>query len=173
MSSRIPTPTRVMIRVPNWVGDAVMAVPALRELRRIFREATITLVARPWVAGLFQGEGLSDDLIAVPDARTVVQTAANFIGDARRLRRKRIDLAVLLQNAFGAALLARAAGAKMIAGYPSDTRRMLLNCVIPFEPNHKSVHQVRYYLNIAAELERRLTGSSGVQIDNARPTLRV
>ncbi|MFY9570513.1 MAG: lipopolysaccharide heptosyltransferase II [Blastocatellia bacterium] len=171
--SLIPFPTRVMIRVPNWVGDAVMAVPALRELRRIFREATITLVARPWVAGLFEGEGLADDLIAAEDARTVLQGAASFFRDSRQLRRKRIDLAVLLQNAFGAAMLARAGGAKMIAGYPTDLRRMLLNCVIPFEPNHKSVHQVRYYLNIAAELERRLTGSSVVEIETARPSLQV
>jgi heptosyltransferase-2 len=54
---------KVMIRVPNWVGDAVMAVPALRELRRILADSHITLVARPWVAGLFDGEALANDFI--------------------------------------------------------------------------------------------------------------
>src|ERR1700680_1711372 len=116
-----------MIRVPNWVGDAVMAVPALRELRRIFGEANITLVARPWVAGLFEGEGLANDLIPVPDGRGVARAATNFVRQTRLLIRRRCDLAVLLQNAFGAALLPRLAGVKTIAGYATDRRGALLD----------------------------------------------
>ena len=162
-----------MIRVPNWVGDAVMAVPALRELRRIFADARITFVARPWVAGLFEGEGLADNLIPVHDTQGVVHTARNFIRAARQLRRERFDLAVLLQNAFGAALLARAAGARTIAGYPTDSRRALLDFVVPFEQNYKSAHQVRYYLNIASELERKLTGSTRVEMEAIQPQLHV
>ena len=162
-----------MIRVPNWVGDAVMALPALRELRRIFSEANITLVARPWVAGLFDGEGLADDLIPVPDGGGFSQAASTFVRQARQLRRGRFDLAVLLQNAFGAALLARLAGVKTIAGYPTDRRGALLDLAIPFEPNYKSNHQVRYYLNIAAELERAMTGETHVEIESAQPTLQI
>lgn len=164
---------RVMIRVPNWVGDAVMAVPALRELRRIFADARITFVARPWVAGLFEGERLADNLVPVHDTKGVVHTGRKFIREARQLRRERFDLAVLLQNAFGAALLARAAGARTIAGYPTDSRRALLHFVVPFEPNYKSAHQVRYYLNIASELERKLTGSTRVEMEALQPQLHV
>jgi heptosyltransferase-2 len=162
-----------MLRVPNWVGDAVMAVPALRELRRIFADAQITLVARPWVAGLFEGEGLADDLIPVPDGRGLARAASNFGRQTRLLRSRRFDLAVLLQNAFGAALLARLAGVKTIAGYATDRRGPLLDLAIPFEPNYKSNHQVRYYLNIAAELERAMTGETQVQIESARPALKI
>lgn len=162
-----------MIRVPNWVGDAVMALPALRELRRIFSEANITLVARPWVAGLFEGEGLADDLIPVPDGRGLAQAVSNFVRQTRVFRGRRFDLAVLLQNAFGAALLTRLAGVKMIAGYATDRRGALLDLAIPFEPNYKSNHQVRYYLNIAAELERAMTGETHVEIESARPALNV
>ena len=74
---------RVMVRVPNWVGDAVMAVPALREMRRIFPGAHITLVARPWVAGLFDGEGLADDVIPIEDARGLRSSAQQFLRAAR------------------------------------------------------------------------------------------
>jgi heptosyltransferase-2 len=162
-----------MVRVPNWVGDAVMAVPALRELRRILSGARITLVARPWVAGLFEGEQLADDLIAAGDARGFIRKTNQFFRQARALRRERFDAAVLLQNAFSAALVARAAGVRAIAGYPTDGRRALLDPIIPFEPGYESLHQVRYYLNIAAELERRLTGESRVEMDGARPALRV
>jgi len=162
---------RVMVRVPNWVGDAVMALPALRELRRIFARSQITLLARPWVAGLFDGEGLADNVIPTHDSQGRAQTVVDFIREARRLRRERHDLAVLLQNAFGAALFARAAGAKKIAGYSTDGRRPLLDLAIPFEPGYKTAHQVRYYLNIAAELERNLTGESLVEFETAQPKL--
>src|SRR5690349_20601220 len=164
---------RVMIRVPNWVGDAVMAVPALKELRRIFAGAEITLVARPWVAGLFEDEGLADELVPVRDSQTLLGAATDFIGDARQLRRHRFDMAVLLQNAFGAALLARVAGAKTIAGYPTDARRPLLDIVVPFEPDYKQSHQVRYYLNIATHLERSLLGYHRVDLDGSEPELHV
>src|SRR5262245_47693639 len=129
-------PGSVMVRVPNWVGDAVMALPALRELRRIFPASRITLVARPWVAGLFEGEGLADQIIEVHDARGAARKAANLINQSRRLRREHFDLAVLFQNAFGAALQARAGGSKKLAGYATDGRRLLLSIVIPFEREH-------------------------------------
>ncbi|HSB09827.1 MAG TPA: lipopolysaccharide heptosyltransferase II [Blastocatellia bacterium] len=160
----------IMVRVPNWVGDAVMALPALKELRRIFSGSRITIVSRKWVAGLFEGEELSDDLIPVGDLRGFAGVA-NFVADARRLRRRRFDLAVLLQNAFSAALLARAAGVKKTAGYATDGRRLLLDFVVPFEPNHLRAHQVRYYLNIVAQLERHLAGATEVNIETAQPRL--
>ena len=162
-----------MIRVPNWVGDAVMAVPALRELRRIFSDAHITLLARPWVAGLFDGEGIADDLIPVEDTTGIVQPARRFLGLTRTLRRKRFDFAVLLQNAFGAALLAWAGGARKIAGYPTDARRALLDYAIPFQTDYKIAHQVMYYLNIPSVLERRLSGESRVRLEGAQPELGV
>lgn len=163
----------IVIRVPNWVGDAVMALPALVELRRIFADAQITLVARPWVAGLFEGEGLADTLIPVHDGRGIFQTTSNFIAEACRLARERFDLAVLFQNAFGAALLARLARVKNIVGYATDRRGALLDLVVPFEADYKSAHQVRYYLNIAGALEKELTGESNVDFEAAQPRLHV
>jgi heptosyltransferase-2 len=162
-----------MVRTPNWVGDAVMALPALRELRRILAGARITLVARPWVAGLFEGEGLADKLISVHDGQGIFQTTSNFISETRQLGRERFDLAVLFQNAFGAALLARVARAKKIAGYATDRRGALLDLAVPFETNYKSAHQVRYYLNIAATLEQEMTGENHVDFEGAQPQLHV
>jgi heptosyltransferase-2 len=150
-----------------------MALPALGELRRMFGDSRITLAARPWVAGLFEGEGLADELIAIRDEGHFIKAAFSFVGDARRIRRARFDLAVLLQNAFGAALMARAAGIRKVAGYPTDHRRVLLDTVVPFDANQKGAHQVRYYLNIAAEVERELTGESHVDIETAQPRLHV
>jgi lipopolysaccharide heptosyltransferase II len=161
----------LMIRLPNWVGDAVMSEPALRELRRIFGGARITHVARPWVAGLFDGEALADHQLSIAGSRRA--TIGAFINDVRLLKRERFDAGVLLQNAFGAALRARAAGIKTLAGYPTDGRRFLLSDVVRFETDYKTRHHVRYYLNIAAEIERMMFGKSAIDFDKAQPRLRV
>lgn len=167
------SPAKLLIRAPNWVGDAVMALPALRELRRIFGDSLITLAARPWVAGLFENEGLADNLVPVRDASGFFNRARHFISDANRLRRERFDYAVLLPNSFGSALAARAGGAKKIAGYAADGRRLLLDHVISFDPGYKKLHQVRYYLNIAAQIESKLTGESRVDFERCEPRLHV
>jgi heptosyltransferase-2 len=144
----------VLVRAPNWVGDAVMAEPALRRLRGVFSQAHLAIAARPWVAGLYEGEGLADEIIA-----TDVRGVRSFIAECRRLRGRRFDMAVLLQNAFSAALFARASGIRKVAGYPTDGRRVLLNPVIAIDRDHKMRHQVFYYLGIAAFFESLFDGS--------------
>ena len=54
---------RVVVRIPNWVGDAVMAVPALRELRRILPQAHITVVSRPGTADVFVDADFVDEVL--------------------------------------------------------------------------------------------------------------
>lgn len=164
-------PAKILIRAPNWVGDAVMALPALRELRRIFGGSHITIAARPWVSGLFEGEQLADDFISLGEASGPFGRAAHFFSGAARLRRQHFDFAVLLTNSFGTALEARAGGVKKIAGYATDARRFFLNQVIPFEPGYKTLHQVRYYLNIAAHIETGIIGNSDVDFQNCEPRL--
>jgi heptosyltransferase II len=161
-----------MVRVPNWVGDAVMALPALFELRRIFSGARLVLAANSRVAGLFEGEGLADDLMTLTEGRGLFETPRQFFDEARRLRREHFDMAVLLPNSFSAALAARAGGARQIVGYATDGRRALLTRAITFEADFKRRHQVRYYLNIAAQLEAQLTGQCRVNLD-AQPALHV
>jgi lipopolysaccharide heptosyltransferase II len=148
-----------------------MALPALRELRRIFAEDHLTLVARPGVSGLFDGEELADELFLLQDSSGFLDSCSSFVAQARRLRRERFELGVLLQNAFGAALLARASGVRRVAGYPTDGRRLLLDHVIPFEVGRASRNHVFYYLNVASQLERALKGRSDVDLDNAQPRL--
>ena len=162
---------RVMIRAPNWVGDAVMAVPALKEIRRVLADRHITIVAKPWVAGLFEGEKLSDSLLLLPETRK--WGVARFLAAAGTLKRERFDLAILLQNAFGAALMARIARIPAIAGYPTDGRQYLLDLVVPLQRQYKKVHQVYYYLNIANTIELELCGSNSALPDKAHPRLSV
>lgn len=162
---------RILIRVPNWVGDAVMSVPALRELRRAFPSAAITLAGRAGVAGLFEGENLSDEYITLGSGDGLTAKTGGFFQDVRLLRRHCFDLAILLQNAFGAALLAKTAGARVVAGYPTDRRRLLLDLVLSLDSNYKKKHQVHYYLNLAAQIESTYCQESEIDLSSARPTL--
>ena len=149
-------PKEVMVTIPNWVGDAVMAQPALRELRRVFYKSRITLLARPAVAGLYEGEDVADEVILIEGR------SAAFARDALLLRKKRFDLAVLLPNSFGAALLARAAGVRRVTGYPTDRRGLLLTDAVPFDSDYKTRHQVYYYLKVASHLAASESGNDGV-----------
>ena len=163
--------TRVLIRAPNWVGDVVMALPALRELRRIFSASHITIAGKPWVLGLFEGEALADEVVALSDTTGPLKRISALLEEGRRFRQERFDVAVLLTNSFGTALAARLGGAGKIVGYSTDARRMLINRVIPFEPGYKTLHQTRYYLNIAAHVANDSAGKNSVNFDQAEPRL--
>ena len=158
-----------LVLPPNWVGDAVMAVPALEQLRRIMDGTRITLATRPNVAGVFEGQGLSDEIYVTAGAGL-----GNFIQDAGRLRKRSgYDLAVLFPNSFASALFARTAGAKLVAGYPTDWRRPLLRPVVRFLPGYGNSHQVVYYLRIVAQLEELRCGTQHVVLEETAPRLKV
>ncbi len=107
--------------VPNWLGDVVMATPALRALRRQFATAHLVGVVRPYVAGVLEGGQWFDRTIVAP--RRIVP---GVLGVARELRRLGIDLAVLFPNSFRSAATAWLAGCKRIVGYARGGRSWLL-----------------------------------------------
>ena len=142
---------RILVRVPNWIGDAVMCEPALSALHRLFPDAPITVLAKPSIAELLDGHPAVQ--------ATVVYDAAGrhagFSGKwhlARRLRRDRFDLAILFQNAFEAALITWMAGIRRRWGYATDGRSVLLTHPIPVPDRAESLHQVQYYLAMLRQL---------------------
>src|SRR4029077_13337628 len=100
---------RILVRGPNWLGDAVMCEPALRGLRRLFPDAQITLLVKPAVADLFTGHPA---LTRVLTYDTKGRHAGLFgkWALAGQLRRQGFDLAGLFQNAFEGAFLTFLAG---------------------------------------------------------------
>lgn len=154
---------RVVVRGANWVGDAVMTVPALRELRRVLPAARVTLATRAWAEGIFAGADFIDDLLVLGREQG---GALSFLREAREWRARRFDLAVLLPNAFNPALVAFAARVPFRTGYATDGRRALLTHPIQVPAWRGARHEVHYYLNLVAELERMLHGAS--QIESGR-----
>ncbi len=96
---------KILIRATNWVGDAILALPALRAVRRRFSEAEIAIVARPYVADIYRDQQICDQLIPYDPQGN----HAGLFGRERlasELRVLKFDVALLLQNAFDAAWLA-------------------------------------------------------------------
>jgi len=154
---------RILVRATNWVGDAVMSVPALQALREHNPQARISILARPWVAGLYGREAFCDELIPYDAPR-----GWKGLNEKRRvaadLRARKFDCAVLLQNAFEAAALARWAGIPFRIGYDRDARGWLLTHPIPLPAAGEiPKHQRFYYL----ELLKRARLIAGYDLDSA------
>ena len=139
---------RIVVRGTNWVGDAVMTVPALRELRRLFPHAHITLATRSWAEGLFEDAEFLDDLMVHKGSglRSVVH-------QVREWRRRNFDLAILLPNSLETGLVASLARVPLRIGYATDGRQSLLTHPLTLPESRDSQHEVFYYLNVIARLE--------------------
>lgn len=139
---------KILVRVPNWVGDAVMAIPALQALRSSQQDAHISIVARQAVADLFFGQPFADSIFEYGhrEAHRGLSGRETLV---RRLHNAKFDAAVLFQNAFDAAWLAWRAGIPERIGYARDGRSLLLTdaVAVPKEgeiPRHES----HYYLEL-------------------------
>jgi heptosyltransferase II len=158
---------KILVRATNWVGDAIMALPALRAVRARFPEARIAIVARPYVADIYRGQEICDELISY-DPQGTHKGLGGRERLARELRAQKFDVALLLQNAFDAAWLAWRAGVPERIGYARDGRGLLLTKKIPVPKRGEiPAHEQFYYL----ELLRRagwidsLPGESFVRLD--------
>ncbi|MBI4589027.1 MAG: glycosyltransferase family 9 protein [Candidatus Rokubacteria bacterium] len=132
----------LMVRLPGWLGDTVMALPALRALRTGLAGRQITLVG-PW-APLLTEQGIADRCVAYPSR---LQGRLAAVGPLRRLRAETV---LLLPNSFESALAAWLWGARWIIGYATDGRGTLLTHPVP--PPLPRRHQIDEYLGLLAPL---------------------
>lgn len=159
---------KLAVRAPNWLGDTVMALPALQALRDARPFAQLTVVARSSVADIFRLSGLCDDVLAIPSPHGSGGWAATLRA-ARSLREYHFDAGLILPNSFESALVFRAAGIRDCWGYARDARGLLLrSAVAPPAKGEVPRHEVFYYL----ELLRRL-GLIPSLPESAVPTLRL
>lgn len=149
---------RLLVRGPNWIGDAVMCEPALSEVRRLFPEAELTLLVKPTIAELLAHHPAVDQMLVYEDRRQHAGLAGKW-ALAEELRRRRFDLAILFQNAFEAALISFLAGISRRYGYATDGRGWLLTDPIGRGDRAALPHQVRYYLNLLRPLGAREVSS--------------
>jgi heptosyltransferase II len=139
---------KILVRATNWIGDAVMSLPALAAIRASFPTAEIAVLARPWVADIYAGQTAIDRVIPYRAARGPRDLGAKW-DLAKQLRAEAFDCAILLQNAFEAALLVKLAGIPKRIGYDRDGRGWLLTDAIAVpKPGEIPRHQSFYYLEL-------------------------
>ena len=146
-----PDIRKVLIRSANWVGDAVMSLPAITSVRLSFPRAEIAILAKPWVAELFR-HGPSVDRVILYQDRGIHQGIHGKWRLAKELKKEKFDLSVLLQNAFEAAFIAYLARIPRRAGYDTDGRNFLLTHAVTRDQEIKKNHQIDYYLGMVEAL---------------------
>lgn len=143
---------RLLVVLPSWVGDAVMATPTLRALRALMPEARITCLLRSYVRPIVDAAPWHDGLIVTRRPGRLARDGRELVG---RLRRRRFDAAVILPNSFRSALVVRLAGVPRRVGYDSDGRAALLtDRLLPLRRLGRPVPvpAVSYYLGLARYL---------------------
>jgi heptosyltransferase-2 len=145
---------KILMRGPNWVGDAVLAIPAMKAIRERFPDAEITLLVRPWVAGIFKSAPFIDHLWSEPRPSGV----RDWLRITRGIRRNRYDLALLFPNSFESAAMIFLGRVPKRVGYATDGRRWLLTSRLT--PARQKRHQVHYYLDLAAALSANVARPS-------------
>jgi len=155
---------RILIRATNWLGDAVMSLPAIRVIRQVCPRAEIALAARPSVAGLYTRESSVNRVIPCPASESLARRRAF----AATLRNEHFDAAFLLPNSFDAALTAWLARIPERIGYARDGRRWLLTRPIPRpEPGDIPRHERFYYLELLrrAGLIEQFPDSAAIRLE--------
>jgi len=155
MTASAQEPRRILVRAPNWVGDVVMATPALRALRQRFPEAEITVQVRAALAPLLAGSPWVDARLDVASHRRgLLATWA----EGRALRGHGFDLGICLPDSVSSAVLMRAARVGEIVGYARGGRGLLLHRpVAPLRGDHggRFVARERQVLGLVAAVGAR------------------
>ena len=144
-------PRRLLVVLPSWVGDVVMATPALRRIRDAMPGIFIGALCRPGIDQLVKGSDLFDEVHTfIPHGMMSTKKAA------AKVRPRRYDTALLLTNSFSTALTTRLAFIPRRIGYDRDGRGILLTdkVIPPRNPDRswKMVPAVDYYWNLASYL---------------------
>lgn len=138
----------ILIRAANWVGDAVLSLPAVQAVKERFPRARIAVLARPWVADIYRFGDFADEIILYRKCSgwDAVRERLRVAGE---LRSRRFECALLLQNAFDAALVTALARIPVRIGYARDGRRWLLTHPVETpRPGQIPRHESFYYLEL-------------------------
>jgi heptosyltransferase-2 len=147
---------RILVRGTNWIGDAVMSIPALRQLRRAFPEAHIALHTRAWADGLFRDADFIDEILPFEESGSNFRTVLN---QARSIRRQRFDVAVIFPNSYRSAAIVKLAGIPRRFGYSKEGRRLLLTDPLRVPDWKDQRHEVHYYLDLVGAVSEEFQGS--------------
>jgi len=130
---------KVLVAAPNWIGDAVLALPAIARVRELFPASRITISGLPHICELFRESPYVNDM------RIYSGSLLSTVSDIKKCG---FDLAILLPNSFRTALIVYLARIPLRCGYNRDGRGIMLNMAIKVDARTKKLPQTEYYMNI-------------------------
>jgi heptosyltransferase II len=147
-------PFEMIIRSPNWLGDACMAVPAVRALKKGRPDARVTILSPAKIADVWKLVPEVDEVVSIP-------AGAGLLGARKAIKAtgRRYEAAILFPNSLRSALEVWKLGIPRIVGYAGHNRRKLLDQIIP-EPEldgprkHHTRHYLRLAVRLGAQIER-------------------
>jgi heptosyltransferase-2 len=139
---------KIAVRAPNWIGDAVLSLPAVASIQRSFPQDEVWIAAEEGVKDLFSADGLAAGVVTVPRSKDV----KTLRRAARELKGHGFKIVILLTNSFGSALLFYLAGVPDRWGYGTDGRALLLTRPVRVRERETPRHQLHYYLDLVSGL---------------------
>ncbi|MGE5341635.1 MAG: lipopolysaccharide heptosyltransferase II [Candidatus Omnitrophota bacterium] len=143
----------MIIRTPNWIGDCIMTLPAIRALKENSPQTEIVLLTKPHLRDIYQHIPEIDKIITLPDKLTL----KTLLKTASHIRNYGFTHGILFTNSFHSALLFKLAGIKETVGYVKDGRRFLLQTRLKF-PNDVNYHDIYFYMDIVKAFLKNRTG---------------
>ena len=130
---------RILVRAPNWLGDAIMGLPFLENLRYIYPQSHIGIWCKSHLRTFFKAYSKIDQVIIYPNS------VFSLLRSCLKLRY--FSACILLPNSFSSALSAFFTGIPQRIGYATDGRDLLLTQRYP-PPEQEALHQIDYYLHL-------------------------
>ncbi len=149
---------KVLVAAPNWIGDAVLALPAIARVRELFPASRITISGLPHICELFRESPYVNDM------RIYSGSLLSTVSDIKKCG---FDLAILLPNSFRTALMVNLARIPLRCGYNRDGRGIMLNMAIKVDARIKKLPQTEYYMNVVNYIIHELSDNG----ENPHPHL--
>ncbi len=135
---------RIGVYSPNWIGDAVMALPFIQQLRIQHERAEIIIFCKEWVSAIYDNHSSIDKVISISDRD--IEGPISTIRAGLKLKAEKFDIFYTLTDSIRSAFIMWLSGSKRRYGYRSQMRSILLTDVFySLEPN---IHRSNKYLNM-------------------------
>jgi len=146
------SPKNIIVRMPNWIGDVVMATPILTDLRKKFPKASITAMCQSNVASVLKFDPAIDELFSFTRSKGFFRRmgARNVV---EKLRKGKYDLGILLTNSFSSSWRFWQGKVKNVIGFKGNWRSLFLDQGLTFPENRKTQHLVLTYKELLKPLD--------------------
>jgi heptosyltransferase-2 len=139
---------KILVRAPNWIGDSVLALPAIECLSKNFPNAEIWVAAKEWVKDIFYAHDFIKEVLLLPESDDI-KALRNL---AQKIKELEFEVGILFTNSFFSALTFYLARIPQRWGYSRDGRGILLTKGVTVREQEANLHQLVYYLNLISEL---------------------